>query len=785
MSRLGTPRLNATLACATVLASLWLPGSLQATTIILQDGRRLEGRVGKTAGLANNPLKKNVGPATIAFIDNNLRRVFFPSSHIRAIDEVNSGDIPQKIDVWQRVARSGSQVNRVGPITKISPFDEYGRRVLTMMTDKGPLPVIQGITEITPVWTKVEGLVTEKLTPLVWDMRIATSSIPSDTLHKILLNNTKRDNLQQRLNVVRLFLQAERYQDAQNELQGIVDDFKDQKNLERELQALKQLHARSIVKEIEVRRQAGQHVLAYNLLDQFPVDGVAGETLQQVRQMLAEYKEIQAKRDRFLAEMKKHIATLEDAGMRRQCEELLDEIKRELSVRTLDRLAAYLRLSDDKSLGPEQKISLAISGWLLGGDHADINLPVTLSLAKVRDVIYRYMNEPVPLNRDKLVAQLKTMEGASPTLVVHLISHMKPPLETAEPSATEPGFYKLEVPIGIDREPDVTCYVQLPPHYDPYTRYPTIVTLNGAGTTPENQIDWWAGARGKNGARQGQATRFGYIVVAVDWLKEGQREYGFSAREHAAVLASLRDACRRFSIDTDRVFLSGHSIGGDAAWDMGLAHPDQWAGVIPIVAQARKYCAHYWQNADLVPFYVIQGELDGDKVKDNARDLDRYFDHRYDITVVEYEGRGHEDFYEDIQHLFDWMARRPSRNFFPKEFEVYTMRSWDNFFWWLEATKLPERTIVEPIDWPPKRGVRAAKLAGKVLASGDILVTAAGERSTVWLSPELVDPSRSTVSVTIGGRRHLVRIEPDLAVLLEDVRLRGDRLHPFWTKVEQ
>jgi hypothetical protein len=29
-----------------------------------------------------------------------------------------------------------------------------------------------------------------------------------------------------------------------------------------------------------------------------------------------------------------------------------------------------------------------------------------------------------------------------------------------------------------------------------------------------------------------------------------------------------------------------------------------------------------------------------------------------------------------------------------------------------------------------------------------------------------------------------LRVQPDLKVLLEDVRTRGDRLHPFWAKVE-
>ena len=44
---------------------------------------------------------------------------------------------------------------------------------------------------------------------------------------------------------------------------------------------------------------------------------------------------------------------------------------------------------------------------------------------------------------------------------------MKPPLASPEPSVAAPGFYQLSVPIGIDKEPDVTYYVQLPPEYDP------------------------------------------------------------------------------------------------------------------------------------------------------------------------------------------------------------------------------------------------------------------------------------------------------------------------------
>src|SRR5205814_1435634 len=154
-----------------------------------------------------------------------------------------------------------------------------------------------------------------------------------------------------------------------------------------------------------------------------------------------------------------------------------------------------------------------------------------------------------------------------------------------------------------------------------------------------------------------------------------------------------------FSINTDRVFLTGHALGGNAVWDIGLAHPDLWAGVIPIVAESDKYCHFYWENANLVPCYFLGGELDGDKTVRNARDLDRCLNKRYNVMVVEYRGRGHEDFYEDILNLFDWMGRREPRNFFPKEFTVTTMRTWDNYFWWLEAGQLPSKGIVEPSDW--------------------------------------------------------------------------------------
>ena len=122
----------------------------------------------------------------IVFFDDDLRRTFVPQRQIQEVRPDSSTQIEEKFHVRQRAASSGPAVRTVGPIVRIEPFDEFGRRTVAMNTVRGPVDIIQGITEITPQWTKVEGIT------YMWDMRIATSSIPRDVLHKVLLRQVGR-----------------------------------------------------------------------------------------------------------------------------------------------------------------------------------------------------------------------------------------------------------------------------------------------------------------------------------------------------------------------------------------------------------------------------------------------------------------------------------------------------------------------------------------------------------------------------------------------------------------
>ena len=179
--------------------------------------------------------------------------------------------------------------------------------------------------------------------------------------------------------------------------------------------------------------------------------------------------------------------------------------------------------------------------------------------------------------------------------------------------------------------------------------------------------------------------------------------------------------------------------------------------------------------------YFVGGEMDGERVAKNGPEWDRYMSKiGYDIMVVDYLGRGHEHFQEEIHRTFEWMNLH-RRDFFPKTFKAVTMRPWDSFFWYIEVSDFPSKAMVSPVNWPPPGNTRPVELSGEIKVNNGVSVKTGGAKATIWLSPEMVNFS---MRVSINNRP--MNITPSLEVLLEDdMHARGDRItHPFWAKVE-
>jgi hypothetical protein len=82
----------------------------------------------------------------------------------------------------------------------------------------------------------------------------------------------------------------------------------------------------------------------------------------------------------------------------------------------------------------------------------------------------------------------------------------------------------------------------------------------------------------------------------------------------------------------------------------------------------------------------------------------------------------------------------------------------------------------------PKTGASEAVTEGKIQDKNTIYLNSAAKNATIWLSPEMVN-FEELVKIT-GMERKPLQVTPTAKTLLEDVRTRGDRQHPFWAKVE-
>ena len=780
------------LSCTQVLAQSRL------SRLSLRNGLAFDGKYSSIDKIAKNLAVLNVTAGGVAvknivIVDDELRRTYFAKRNL--VYPINDAQQETVVKVRNRVDKVNRRVGNVGAILSATPFDEFGRRTISVVTSGGRRDLVQEVVEVSPVYTRLQ------TREFFWDMRIATSTIPSSQLRSILIQSgaTKAEKIDARLNLVRVLFLSERYQDAAKELELIIKEYPDldQEQLKRQHEALVQQGAQLILREIELRRKANQHEYVSFMLRGFQNAGVAAtENLIQAREILGEYDQSVEQAKNVLSLLKPLAEReLDDQPRQKMIRELHAEIQSDLNINNLARLADFLRLAEGGTLSDDEKLAIGVSGWLLGQGEVVQNLDVAASLLDVRNLVRDYlraMGKDKEALREELLGKIADREGGTPKYVAKLLDNMKPPMDL--PPATEmAGYYEVDVPDLPEGYP-VRYAIQLPPEYDPYVQYPTIVTLNAAGTTPQSQITWWAGEyHGEKKQRIGQASRHGYIVVAPEWTTPKQAAYEYSPREHRAVLTSLRDAMRRFSIDVDRVFISGHALGGDAAWDIAVAHPDLWAGMVLIGARsdygnnAPQYVTFYDDNAKLFPSYFVFGEFDSGKISDNALALNNYMRSGYDCVIVEYRGRGNEHFFEEIHRIFDWMNLM-RRQRFPAadgvaDLTVKSMRPWDDFFWFAEFDGFPAATMTSPFEWPIRRP-RPAEIDIKVNKQTNRLSVKSGaQRTTIWLSPELMSFD-DRLKLSVDGRTVREDFQPELQVLLEDTRRRADRHHPFWAKIE-
>ena len=114
----------------------------------------------------------------------------------------------------------------------------------------------------------------------------------------------------------------------------------------------------------------------------------------------------------------------------------------------------------------------------------------------------------------------------------------------------------------------------LPKGYDAKAekRWPLILFLHGAG---ERGTNVWKVAM--HGPPKNVATHPDFPVYRRLAAVPGKPVWSKDV-----LLGLLDEITANYAVDTNRIYLTGLSMGGYGTWDLGLAHPEKFAAIVPI-----------------------------------------------------------------------------------------------------------------------------------------------------------------------------------------------------------
>ena len=140
-----------------------------------------------------------------------------------------------------------------------------------------------------------------------------------------------------------------------------------------------------------------------------------------------------------------------------------------------------------------------------------------------------------------------------------------------------------------------------PPRIESRKRYPLVCFLHGAGERGSDNRTQLFGLPEQLAEPEWRNT-FPSFVLAPQCP-----ETSYWTNHDAELLSLIDDVSHRYSIDPDRIYLTGLSMGGYGTWSLAARAPDRFAAIVPICGGGDTAWATKLID---VPIWAVHGDAD-------------------------------------------------------------------------------------------------------------------------------------------------------------------------------
>lgn len=185
----------------------------------------------------------------------------------------------------------------------------------------------------------------------------------------------------------------------------------------------------------------------------------------------------------------------------------------------------------------------------------------------------------------------------------------------------------------------------VPSSYDGSKAYPLIIALHGMGGDENSYFDLYA-----QGAFKTEAEKRGYLVACPKGRQPASMYRGDAEQD---VLDVIAEVGRAYKIDPNRIYMTGHSMGGYGTWSVAMDHPDLFAAIAPISGGGNP--------ADMpklahIPQLVVHGDNDKTVPVERSREMvEAARKLGAEVKYIEVPGKGHLEVpVPTFPDVYDW-----------------------------------------------------------------------------------------------------------------------------------